>query len=138
MDPAPLLEEFGRRGVLDALEFTGEVKTAKAREEEVLADTLLLLQSGTREQIPAKVFEYAFAGVPMLCVADQNSETANLVARYGLGQVLHGSEPAAEWTEKLSALDKQSGQAWVIPEKFLNEFDGPRLAGEMFKRITEA
>jgi glycosyltransferase involved in cell wall biosynthesis len=137
MDPAPLLEEFGARGVTEALEFTGEVKTAKAREEEVLADTLLLLQSGTMEQIPAKVFEYAFAGAPILCVADKGSETANLVERYGLGGVLHGGEPSAVWLAKLSALDRPADGAWAIPEKFLREFDGPRLAGEMFQGMLK-
>jgi glycosyltransferase involved in cell wall biosynthesis len=135
MDPAPLLEEFGRRGVIDVLEFTGEVKTSKAREEQVLADVLLLLQSGTMEQIPAKVFEYAFAGNPVLCVADKGSETADLVERYALGEVMHGGEEASAWLARFEALCRSGDGGWAIPEKFLQEFDGPRLSERMFREM---
>jgi glycosyltransferase involved in cell wall biosynthesis len=135
MDPAPLLEEFGRRGVIDVLEFTGEVKTSKAREEQVLADVLLLLQSGTMEQIPAKVFEYAFAGNPVLCVADRGSETAGLVERYGLGEVMHGGEEASAWLARFEALCRSGDGGWAIPERFLREFDGPLLSERMFREM---
>jgi glycosyltransferase involved in cell wall biosynthesis len=138
MNPAPLLEEFGRVGCLETLEFTGEVKTALAREEEVLADVLLLLQSGTREQVPAKVFEYAFAGNPILCVADAGSETARLVGDFGLGEVLHGEESPEEWGRRLEGLERGSSGSWVVPERFLQEFDGGRLAAKMFKGMLAA
>lgn len=137
MDPAPLLEEFGRLGVADVLEFTGEVKTSQARIEEVLADVLLLLQSGTREQIPAKVFEYAFAGNPILCVADPGSETASLVADFALGEVLHGHENASEWLKRLENMYQESEGARPVPEKFLQEFDGERLSARIFAAMVK-
>jgi glycosyltransferase involved in cell wall biosynthesis len=131
MDPAPLLDAFAAAGVPQALQLMGEVDTNRAKREEVKADVLLLLQSGTQDQIPAKAFEYVFAGREILCVADAGSETARLLERHGLGTVFTGSEGA----EAISAVFRRAASAAEggrkVPESFLSEFEGERLSARM-------
>ncbi len=136
-DPAPLVDAFAAAGVSGSLELMGEVDTLTAKREEVASDVLLLLQSGTMDQIPAKVFEYAFAGSAILCVADAGSETAELLRRHGLGAVFHGGEGPeafAAWLEASAAAE--GGAPAAVPESFLEEFEGERLSARMLALLT--
>lgn len=136
MDPAPLVDAFVRAGVPQSLQLVGEVKTSEAKREEVKADVLLLLQSGTQDQIPAKAFEYVFAGNEILGVADEGSETANLLKDHGLGTVFNGGESTAEFMAFLrNAADAKPGQR-EVPERFLMEFEGERLSSRMLAVLT--
>ncbi|MDB5103945.1 MAG: putative Glycosyl transferase [Fibrobacteres bacterium] len=137
MDPAPLIEAFATAGVPQALQLVGEVSTSAAKREEVKADVLLLLQSGTQDQIPAKAFEYVFAGPEILCVADPGSETASLLERHGLGTVFNGTESAAAFAAVFGKAAEGRAATGTAPESFMTEFEGERLSARMLAVLTE-
>ena len=50
-------------------------------------DLLLLLQPGTKTQVPSKLFDYIGMGKPILAISPKDGATSLLVAREGLGVV---------------------------------------------------
>lgn len=133
MDPAALQREFAEAGQSHALRFTGEVAVLTARQEEANADVLLLLYPGSQLQVPAKVFEYAFAGNPILCVADEGSETADLVRRHSLGALFNGSASPEAIRSYLQ--EKEQSPREIIPpsSSFIEEFDGTTLSAKILE-----
>jgi glycosyltransferase involved in cell wall biosynthesis len=129
-EPAPLLEEFAAAGVSSAVQLAGEVSSEQALVETVSADVLLLLQLGTRQQVPAKIFEYAFSGNPLLCAADRDSETLRLVAGYGLGKVIDEQTDSRDVLDYLVSLADRRSDTSPGP-RFLGDFDGSHLAQQM-------
>ncbi len=136
MEPADLQRAFAEAGQSHALRFTGEVAVLTARQEEANADVLLLLYPGSFLQVPAKVFEYAFAGNPILCVADEGSETADLVRRHRLGTLFNGSAPPEAIRSYLQ--EKEQSPREIIPpsSSFIEEFDGIKLSKRIFEIMT--
>jgi len=128
MDPAVLHREFAKFGQSHALRFTSEVAVQIARQEEANADVLLLLYPGSLLQVPAKVFEYAFAGNPILGVADDGSETADLMRRHRLGALFNGTEPPEVIRSFLQ--EKERSPREIIPPSpsFIEEFNGSTLS----------
>lgn len=138
MDRTALVREFEARGIGDVLEFIGEVDTETAQMEEAKADMLMLLQSGTKEQIPAKVFEYVFTGNPILCVADADSETGNLIQKYALGRVFTGKEPPLQVLEFLQESQGRDAGSREVSQDFLKDFDGEVLSEKMRLAVFKA
>jgi glycosyltransferase involved in cell wall biosynthesis len=81
-----LLQSLAARyGVQDVIETLPAIGYAPALTEMLRADGLLLLQAANcNEQIPAKVYEYLRAGVPILCLADSRGDTQDVMRRAGL------------------------------------------------------
>lgn len=77
---------FEKAGVVNKLELVSQLPAEEAKQEQMRAEVLLLLQSGTRIQVPAKIFEYALAGKPIICFSHPDSESARMVQRYDLGR----------------------------------------------------
>jgi glycosyltransferase involved in cell wall biosynthesis len=51
------------------------------------SDVLLLLQPGTKTQIPSKLFEYIGMGKPILAISPRDGATCDLVTKENLGEV---------------------------------------------------
>jgi hypothetical protein len=136
MEPAVLQRAFAEAGQSHALRFTGELDVLTARKEEVNADVLLLLYPGSLLQVPAKVFEYAFAGNPILSVADEGSETANLVRRHRLGVLFNGSEPPESIRLFLQGVEQSPREIIPPSASFIEQFDGIRLSERMLEIMT--
>jgi len=138
MDPTILQREFAEVGQSHALRFTGEVAVRAAREEEANADVLLLLYPGSLLQVPAKVFEYAFAGNPILAIADEGSETADLVRRHRLGALFVGTEPLE--TIRSFLQEKERSPREIVPpsSSFIEEFDGSRLSERILAIVASS
>lgn len=136
MDPTVLQQAFAAAGQSRALRFTGEVDVLAARQEEANADVLLLLYPGSMLQVPAKVFEYAFAGNPILSIADEGSETAEMVRRHRLGALLAGSAPPEAIRSFLQ--EKERSPREIIPPSpsFIEQFDGVALSERIFEIMT--
>ncbi len=135
-EPAVLQRAFAEAGQSQALRFTGEVDVLTARKEEANADVLLLLYPGSLLQVPAKVFEYAFAGNPILSVADEGSETADLVRRHRLGTFFNGSEPPEAIRSFLQGKEKSLREIIPPSPSFIGEFNGITLSERIFEVIT--
>jgi glycosyltransferase involved in cell wall biosynthesis len=129
-NPAPLLEAFARHGVRDRLELAGEVENSLAVRELLRADVLLLLQSGYRFQVPAKLFEYVLADKPLYCLLEPDSELFRLVKGYSLGRI---AGDAGDVDGMLGFLkDCRDGSvSHSDATRFFGDFDGDRLSAEI-------
>lgn len=79
----------GRHGVEDILELLPAVPYREALEEMSRADGLLVLQaSNCNQQIPAKLYEYLRAGRPMFGLTDQAGDTAAVMRRAGIVEIV--------------------------------------------------
>lgn len=136
MEPADLQRAFAEAGQSHALRLTGEVDVLAARQEEANAEVLLLLYPGSLVQVPAKVFEYAFAGNPILTVADEGSETAELVRRHRLGTLFAGSAPPAAIRAFLEEKEKSPREIIPPPPSFIEQFDGVALSRRILEIMT--
>ena len=107
---------------------------SEALAEQVAADVLLLLQPGTDIQVPAKLFEYALTGNPILCLAREQSEAARIVNEYGLGTVVGDTNTKSLELALRRLLDEEYRRPGL--DRFLADFDGEKLARDMARRIV--
>lgn len=78
-------QEAERLGVADIALFKPSVSYGEAKREAAAADALMVLQgSMCNRQIPAKLYECAAMGAPILCIADPKGDTAQLANRLGV------------------------------------------------------
>ena len=97
------------------------------------SDALLLLARGGtsgRSHIPAKVFEYLYAGKPILAIAEEGSLT-DILRKSGLGIIVPPHNPAAlERTLLRLCEDLRSGELEIQPNRgYINRFDRRILTG---------
>jgi glycosyltransferase involved in cell wall biosynthesis len=77
-----MIEELGLAGIVRVVE---PVAYDQALDEMQAASALLLFQAKScNRQIPAKVYEYLYAGRPILGITDPNGDTGRLLARMGV------------------------------------------------------
>ncbi|MDH3977926.1 MAG: glycosyltransferase [Gammaproteobacteria bacterium] len=82
----PIIEGMG---IDDIIIFKQGIDYREALKEMYAADALLLLQSSTcNYQVPAKVYEYARVGKPLLALTDSNGDTANFMRSAEYGQIV--------------------------------------------------
>ncbi len=122
-NPEILKTAFALAGCAQKLEMSGQVSSRVALEEQAKADVLLLLQSGTTLQVPAKIFEYALSGPPILCFAEEKSETARMISEHGLGKQMQGNESPEEILNFLRAVRDGNFKVDGL-KKFLEKFSG--------------
>ncbi len=131
---------FESAGMGHKLEQISQLPAEAAKQEQSQAQVLLLLQSGTRIQVPAKIFEYALAGKPILCFAHPESESAQLIQKYHLGRDF---EATARPEEILAYLEEifSNGDAVAESEnllRFKSDFDAEMLTQKMIEVLKAA
>lgn len=131
LDRSSLSAPFQQLGTLEKLELTGTVSQEEALVHSVSCDVLLLLQFRTKQQIPIKLFEYVFAGKPILFFAEPESEVAALAKKYKLGPLFYEDTSAADLRGALEDLYDNRHVPVVAPKDFLEHFDGNHLASRM-------
>ena len=78
------------------LEFLPPVPYREALGEMLRADGLLVLQAtDCNDQVPAKLYEYARAGRPILGLADPRGDTAETLRGFGMQDIVALDDPAA-------------------------------------------
>ena len=85
-----LLRALSRRHVVeDIVELLPAVPYLEALEEMSRADGLVVLQAAScNQQIPAKLYEYLRAGRPMLGITDPAGDTAHVMRRAGIPDIV--------------------------------------------------
>ena len=139
-DAAAEREELERAGLL-------EVDARMASREEAAAaqagaDALLLLDVSHREasvQVPAKLFEYARTGLPLVAWTPEGSPARRLVERTGLETLCVAPQtPVEEAAARLGAFLSRGPQRRALAAEFIEEFDGRRQAARLAAWIREA
>ena len=78
-------------------------------------DVVLLIQTGTQLQVPAKVYEYIGAGKPILALTDSKA-IARLIREMRLGAVCLPSDTASIRSALRQSLERSAGPFDVAPE----------------------
>ncbi|MCK4273136.1 hypothetical protein KAX22_10805, partial [bacterium] len=84
------LKAHGLEGVVTIL---GRVPRQRCLEIQEASHVLVLIQSGTKLQVPAKLYEYIMIGKPILALTS-NGATADQMRSEGLGLVADIDKPA--------------------------------------------
>ena len=94
------------------------------------ADLLLLIEPDSTVQIPAKFFEYAATGKPILGIAKKSSATAEFIKDYGLGVVADPDDVEAIKSHLLALASCDSNtKTRTVRTDVLHQFDGKKLTG---------
>ena len=102
-----------RLGVAHVARFEPLIPYAEAKREAAAADALMVLQGSVcNRQIPAKLYECAASGLPILCIADPQGDTARVAREIGIAGGAR-LEHAAEIKPLLTAFleDLRAGRA---------------------------
>jgi glycosyltransferase involved in cell wall biosynthesis len=98
-----------------------------------LSDLLLLLQPGTKTQVPSKLFEYIGMKKPILAISPRDGATSVLVEREGLGTVAD-PDKVQEIAEGLLRLYRQWSQGLLSEaryERAYQKFNVQRMTADL-------
>jgi len=121
-----LNDALAELGLGDIVHAKGQVPFEEVSVALAHSDLLLLLQPGTKTQIPSKLFEYIASGKPILAVAPTDGGTARIVGGENLGRVASPDQPNqiakalgclySEWREgaEIVGLDSENRQKFNI------------------------
>jgi glycosyltransferase involved in cell wall biosynthesis len=115
-------------GVSDLIEIVDHVPRRQSLQEMLDASALLILQPITRVSVPAKLYEYLAAGRPVLAIAEPGGETADLVARSGIGVVAAAENEKAIEDQVVSLVANAGGTPPPVARQL---YDGELRAGEL-------
>lgn len=133
----PAFERLNRAGVL---EIRGGQRPKRELEEAMARASLLLLLDLTGEersvQVPAKVFDYVRAGLPVVAWSPLGSPTRLVLERSGIAALVFApDEPDAAVAERLAAWLESPPPPAEPSDWFLETFDGARQAGALARLI---
>jgi len=133
--PSAILKNaFLRRGIADRLTMGGVINSEQALLEQLKSDILLLIQLKANIQVPAKIFENAFIGKPIICFAERESETANIVMQYKLGSIMHPSQNPIQMVHFLTDLNHIPYAPEI--DRFKIDFDGVKQSSRLVSLIS--
>ncbi len=96
-------------------------------------DLLLLLQPGTRTQIPSKLFEYIASGKPILAVTPEDGGTARIVGGAHLGRIAspHDSRQIARAIGEFYGEWLNGTEVVGLKTESRRKFDIKRITGDL-------
>jgi Glycosyl transferase 4-like domain len=119
-DAAMAAKVARRVGVEDLVSGKGPLSYDESVQAQCEADVLLLLQSGDpaeRHTCPAKLFEYAAARRPLLCIGPDDGVVGRLVREFGLGSIVQQPEEITRELRRLLEVKRRVGRVPdVAPE----------------------
>lgn len=132
-----ILRELGLEGVVLA---PGQVPFEQVSLALSASDLLLILQPGTKTQVPSKLFEYLAFGKPILAVTPPDGASGRLVSEGGFGQVA-SSDDTEEIARALALLYRQ----WVesprledVHSEHRQRFNIERITGRLADLLDSA
>ncbi len=139
IEVAPVTARLRAAGVLEIE--NRQIPSAQAAELTASSDYLLLLDTTDSERtvhVPAKLFEYARIGRPILACTMRGSPVERILQRSGLVYVaLHPDLPEAEMDARLAQFLRLPAEARCANDWFLNEFDAGRQAEALSRMIRQ-
>lgn len=125
-----LVGEAHARGIDGLVTVAGQVPYARALQEMVAADILLLMDSpGRTVGVPAKLYEYIGAGRPVLALGERGGDLEWVLARSGIPYRIAPPGNAAAITEALAGLARET--ATSAPARGTDQFSREAIAGRL-------
>jgi len=102
----------------DVVSFPPALPYREALEEMLSADALLVFQADNcNTQIPAKVYEYLYAGRPVIGITDPDGDTGQLLANVGVRHVAKLEDEEAIVGLLLRSIDDLRAGTFALPDR---------------------
>lgn len=124
-------------GIEEFVFFEPPISYHEATKEIIDADVLLLIQGeGNNYQIPAKTYEYFYAGKPILGLTDSLSDTSRLLTKMGFRTVSINDKIAIknEIIRLMSSIN--SGELLMPSKESVSMFSRKFLAGQLADQLN--
>jgi len=128
---------------LDAIvSLPGLVPYQESLERVACADAAILLQPGTKTQVPSKLYEYVGLGKSVVAIAEKESAVADVVSRHALGDLADARSPVdiAATLHVMYRRWEAAHHRLTINSYGRDHFDVRRLAGvlaEHMRRVCD-
>jgi glycosyltransferase involved in cell wall biosynthesis len=102
------------------------------------SDVLLIIQPGTKSQIPSKLYEYIYLDKPVLAITEKDSALGRILAGYGFGEAFEPDEH-----EKIAAFlcnlaESKRKKEMIRPSYYYKEkFDARHIISEFEQRLND-
>ncbi len=127
-----------QRGIEAFIELLPAVGYQEALAEMLRADALLVMQaSNCNDQVPAKVYEYARAGRPILALTDAAGDTAACLREFGV-QRMAALDDAAQIAESLRALLQGSTEDLRVRPEGAAQFSRAQRSAQLASALEVA
>jgi glycosyltransferase involved in cell wall biosynthesis len=137
--PYDLVGYLHGRGLDDVVRLVTQVPYQQSLQYLANSDALLLLQPGTKTQVPSKLFEYIALGKPILTISPRDGATSRLVQENSLGTVAD-----AENVDEIAAAVEQLYRSWRHgPEAYCakgharDKFDVKNVTAVLSKKLDD-
>lgn len=80
------------RGILENVIFKGNLDHKECLGYLAASDILLLIQPGTKSQIPSKLYEYIYLEKPVLAITERDGALGQMISKYCFGEVFEPTE----------------------------------------------
>lgn len=130
-------------GLQDIITFAPTIPYLDASAEMCAADALLILQArNCNDQIPAKVYEYLYAGRPIIALADPIGDTGTLLAGLGIPGIAALEDEHAITSMLTSQLPRLRNGNYPVPPRpsimFLSRESGARELARQLDILADA
>lgn len=127
-----------RLGIDSVVHFLSAVPYVEAIAEIASADGLLLLQaSNCNQQIPAKLYEYLYAGVPILALTDAIGDTGQLLQQLCVKSVADLADKHQIKRALLAFVeDILAARSYVVPIEKVMQYSRRELTGGLAKLLN--
>lgn len=111
----------------------------KAIERLYASDVLLLVQTNTYLQIPAKLYEYIFARKPILAICEENGATDNMIKREDWGKSIQNDvDQISNAIYELYSRYQAGELSNYISEKRIQSYSISKLSSKLERILAEA
>jgi glycosyltransferase involved in cell wall biosynthesis len=136
--PYDLVEYLRDRRLEDVVRLVAQVPYQESLQYLANSDALLLLQPGTKTQVPSKLFEYIALAKPILAITPGEGATSQLVQENSLGTVAD-AESVGEiaWAVEQLYRNWQCGTEAYCINRARDKFDVKNVTAVLSKKFDE-
>ncbi len=143
----PGLKQFlAEKGLEEVVDMPGQISRKDALNKVFSADILLLLQQGTKLQVPGKLFEYIRSGKPIFSICDEGA-TRDIVLSNKLGIVADANniddirKKFIAFFNKIRDVRRKGSELFTLNKKTIESFSSQaqseKLASIFNKALSE-
>lgn len=136
--PYSLTDYLCKAGLSDAIQLQAHVPYRESLDYLHQSDALLLLQPGTKTQVPSKLFDYIGVGKPILGISPLDGATSNLMVKHRLGIVADPDNVqgiAQALTKLYEAWCSQTLES-IVDRKEFQRFDVRNVTGTLAAKLS--